>query len=475
MRLSSKILKGGAQVALGQLGQQILLLVRNVFVARLLPEEQFGIALTFMTVLAALDALTEIGIEVYILRSRNIDEGSLQGTLHTMLILRGLIAGLGLFAVADFVAYLFGVPESASAYRWLALVPVIRGFMHLDYKRFERQYRYTPSIIVTFLSVIVNAIVGIGLAWYTRSPFAVVLGSIAQMLVHVAVSHIVAEKKYQILFDKQQARDMMTFGNPLIPNAIMLFAVNQGDKVLVGAKLGLRALENYGVVAILATGIALLIHRATAPIYLPLLSEHDEGSPEYQARFDACGAATTIISIATVAFFAFVGESFIKLAFGAKYEPTALLVTLLGIRVSLKFMRNWPQKAFLANAKTSMLFYSNLIAALGLAMGFVSTLMGYGMVEVATCFVVAEFIAAFHAVYSLYKVPALFRTSLKYMMLMYTFSIGVLAMQWWNLQPKGYVYEVLGGAFFVGLGLAIVLSQSPSLGKFVKDTIKARR
>jgi O-antigen/teichoic acid export membrane protein len=475
MSLPANLIKGGLQVGLGQVGQQGLLLIRSVFVARLLPEQQFGIAQTFMTVIAALDAMTEIGIEIYIVSNKDQDSEDLQRTLHTMLILRGLVSAIGIYLLAHPVALLFGVPDSAWAYQWLAIVPLIRGFVHLDYKRYERTFRYWPGILVAFVSTLANALISVVIAWKTGSPIAIVIGYAVQMVVMVLGSHMTAERSYGLAFVTSRVKELIAFGSPLILNGVLIYVLSQGDRIVIGSMLGLRALENYAVVAILSAGITILVMRVTDAVYLPLLSDAKVGTPTYLTRYEASGAFTVLTAIATLMFFGFVGHSFVTLAFGQKFSPTPLLVTLLGIQVALKLLRTWPQRAFLANAQTSILFYSNLIAATGLVFAFYAAQYGYGIEGVAAGIVISELIAVLHSVFVVGRIPGAAVIGWKFMALIVTTSAGLLAMQWHSVAPDGFISEMLVGSLAGLMCVSILMWMSPVLSQFIRTMWKTRQ
>ncbi len=475
MSFSATLVKSGLQVALGQIGQQGLLLIRSIFVARLLPEQQFGIASTFMTVIAALDAMTEIGIEIYIVSNKDQDSIELQRTLHTMMILRGLVSALGIYLLAHPVAQLFGVPDSAWAYQWLAIVPLIRGFTHLDYKRFERSFRFWPGIIIIFLATLVNAIISVAVAWRTGSPIAIVIGYVAQMFVMLVGTHFTAERAYGLSFVGPRVKEIASFGSPLILNGMLIYVLSQGDRIIIGSMLGLRALENFAVVAILSAGITILVMRVTDAIYLPLLSDAKVGTPEYLKRFEASGAFTALTAIATLMFFGMLGFSFVKLTFGDKFSPTPLLVTLMGIQVALRLMRTWPQRAFLANSQTSILFYSNLIAVTGLAFAYYGAKYGYGIEGVAAGIAFAELVAVLHSIFVVARIPGAGRVGFKIVSLIIVISILLLLMQVTGRAPIGWLTEISIGTLAGMLCVGILMWMSPVFSQFITTMVKTKK
>jgi O-antigen/teichoic acid export membrane protein len=469
LQLRTKLFLSALQIAGGHIGQQIVLFVRNIFIARLLPEEHFGIALTLMTVLIALDVLTDIGIEIYIVRSPDSGDIRLQKTLQGLLIGRSLMTAAAMFLLGGIFASLFGVPEFAWVYRSLAVVPLIRGFLHLDFRRFERAYNFWPGIIITSISIVAGALVAVAVAYAYRTPFAIVVGAAVQAATFVVGSHVVAEKDYGLAYDGAFARAVARFGAPLVLNGILIFGLSQGDRVVIASVLGVRELEIYGVVALLTSGIMLLFAKLTSAIYVPVLAEHAPGTATYLKRYEACGAATALMSLAALIAFAFLGRDVVALAFGQKFSPEPLLVTLLAVQLALKNMRSWPQKALLANAQTSQLFLSNLIAALGLVAAFFAARAGYGIEGVAECVVAAEMLAVLHAIYVVAKIPGMAWIGAKLMTLVIAASAALLTMQKWELGPEGML-DGIATAIGTGLGaFALVFLISPALSQVTRE------
>ena len=93
--------------------------------------------------------MSDVGVEKFMISAPDGNQSSVQGSLHAFLLVRGIIVGAAIFLLADVIAWLFKIPEAAWAYRWLSLVPIIRGFTHLDTYRFQREMVYRPSIGVS--------------------------------------------------------------------------------------------------------------------------------------------------------------------------------------------------------------------------------------------------------------------------------------------------------------------------------------
>ncbi|MBU0862361.1 MAG: oligosaccharide flippase family protein, partial [Alphaproteobacteria bacterium] len=119
------ILSGNAAAAL-------LLLARNLIVARMIPVADYGVAATFAIAMAVVEMASALGLQQQIVQARNGDDPRFQAALQGFQVLRGVLSGAVLFVSAGLIADALNVPKAAWAYRVMALVPVLNALVHFD-------------------------------------------------------------------------------------------------------------------------------------------------------------------------------------------------------------------------------------------------------------------------------------------------------------------------------------------------------
>lgn len=474
MRVTEKFLKGAIQTGLGQVGQQLLLFLRNVLIARLLPQEQFGIALTLVTVIGAVDAITEIGIEIFLIRSREeAGDERLQSTLHMILIVRGAAASGLLFALAGPISQLFHVPESAWIYQILAIIPALRGFVHLDIRRFEKALRYWPGICINFAAIAAGTIAAFCFALWLKDARSLLFAQIIQTFLLVAGSHVLSSRPYRTSYDAEYIRKLSTFGAPLILNGVLLFLIFQGDRILIGAKLGLRELAVYGSVSLLTVGVTMLVTKVFGQLYLPVLTGFDRGELVYERRYEKCGALSLVVALSSLLGFAIAGEEIVTAAFGSAYGQTDQLVTWLGFHCACRIFRSWPQIGQLASGNTKALLQTNILSSLGMPSAFLAVEMGWGLTGIAACYAVSEFISMLYATL-LWRAKWTSYPMDRFVYIFVFFASAVLAMEYYGFIPVDAWVRV----FMLVIGLAGILFAalwaSPALRHQMLKTLLSR-
>lgn len=398
MSVRSVFLRGGVQLFAGYSGQQALVFLRNILIARLIGPDDFGTAVTFMIIISALEVMSDLGVEHYIVRAEDGEDPAVMRTLHAILLGRGLLIGAVVFLCADTVATLFEVPEAAWVYQVLAVVPVIKGFVHLDMRRQQREFIYRPNLMAMISGTLAGLGIAVALGYAWRSYEAMLWAFIGEALIMVAVSHIVATRPYGMAIDKSRIRALVKYGWPLMLNGLIIFLMGQGDRLIVGSQMGVRELANYAVASILATGPSLLAMKVTGALYLPLLRNQDVSPETYVRRYELCGALTALAVFAVVLLLVFYGVPITVLLYGSEYDVPAFVMAWLAIAAGARIMRSWPMAVALASGQTKEVLFPNLLRLTGFAAAVFSVMAGYGAEGVALSVGCGELIAVMFAV-----------------------------------------------------------------------------
>lgn len=354
----------------------VLMLVRNLLVARLVSVEDYGIAATFAISMAIVEMASNLGLQQLMVQDRAGDDPRLQAGLHGFNALRGLGAGLILFALAGPLASFLGVPDIAWAYQLMALVPVARGLQHFDVERFKRTMRFGPSVV----STLIPAALSVAIVWPLDRLFGdwrvMLYAILAQTVLGLLASHLWAERRFAMNLDREIMRKSLSFGWPLLVNGALLFLVMHGEKLVVGRELGLEALGLFAMGFTLTLTPTLVLARSTQAFFLPQLSAlQDEGE-----RFDAMAAATMQAAVANgllvAVSIAVLGPPFVALVLGDKYAGLAPLLAWLGILQAVRVFKTGPAVVALARGRTANAMLGNLPRVVAILVAWVALAQG---------------------------------------------------------------------------------------------------
>jgi len=231
----NRFVSGGLKLGVGQVGIQVSSFAKSIILARLLTLEDFGVAAAFATTFSILELISSLASDKLLIQAVDGNELALQSTAQLSYVCRGSVNATVLFLLAGPVSRLFGIPGAIWGFRCLALLPLLRGFVHLDPYRLQREMRFGPSVAVDLGSNLFATAVAFPVAAWLRNYTAMLWILILQAAMFSLISHIVAERRYSWHWDKRYAKRLFTFGWPLAINGLLLYGIMEGDRVIVGS------------------------------------------------------------------------------------------------------------------------------------------------------------------------------------------------------------------------------------------------
>ncbi len=385
--------RGGNLYFVASLISQAAALLRYVLLARLLGPEQLGLAATLVVTASFFDLISDTGSDKFLIQDRHGDRPEVQKLVHTVYIGRGLAIAASLVIFAIPISWLYREPRLVVGLCFLALSPLIMGFLHLDLRRSQRRHDFRADAVSTIAGESASLIVTLTAAWITRNYTAILYGLIVRSLVIVLVSHIMAERRYVAGWAKEHATRLAAFSGPLMLTGLMLFVGSQADRVVVANQLGPKALGLYSAVLLMIYYSAGLISRYMNALYIPIAAASRDDPNARDKVDETLGGQVLLLAIAMAVGFAIVAPYMVTLLFGNRYRETSLLVGLIGILQTTRFLIAWPTAMALGMGHSRTVLFSNLARISVLPCAFLGMWLLGGLEGVVSGFIVGELIA----------------------------------------------------------------------------------
>ena len=372
--MHKQLFKGGLQLGATQLVSQACAFLRNLIVARILSPADFGIAATFAITMALLEMLGSLSAEKLLIQAEDGNERDFQGVAHLILIVRGLSSSFLVLICAGPVARLFGVPNAAWAFRWLAVTPLIKGCMHLDIHRVQREMKFGAVAKVEMVANILGAAAAWPLSVWLRDYSAMLWLMIGQGTISTLMSHILAERKYLLCWNKSYATRVVHFGWPLLLNSLLMFAIFQGDRFIIGAAnrifhktlYSLADLGTYSVAVSFTLSPTLIVASMSSSLLLPLLSRLQKKPREFAAKYAMSAQILGVVSGAFTIGIIAGGGWLVTLMYGRKYAAAEDFIGILAVMQGIRILRVAPTLAAMAHGDTKNALFSNVCRCLSI-------------------------------------------------------------------------------------------------------------
>lgn len=383
----------------GNAAASLLLLARNLIVARLISVENYGIAATFAISMAIVEMMSQLGLHQQIVQAKDGDDARYQSGLQGFQVFRGVIAGAILFFAADLIAGFLNIPDVAWAYQVMALLPVFSSLHHFDIHRLNRQMRFWPMVLTNGVPALVSLI----MVWPLYKIFGdyqvMLWAIILQISLMTVTSHLVAERPYRLILDRKIMAGSLRFGWPLLVNGILMFLVFNGDKLIVGRELGMATLAIFAMGFTLTLTPTLVMANSAHNFFLPQLSKIDRDDVSTIERFQHLSTTALQVGLLNgailVVAIALIGTPLVTVLLGETYADLIPLLMPLAVLQAVRVAKSGSSVVALSAGHTANAMQANLVRVASLPLAWYAVVQGAGLLSVIWIALGAETIGYF--------------------------------------------------------------------------------
>lgn len=388
-----KIVSSGLLLTIGQGGAQLLSLLRNAIYGHFLSPEDFGVAATFAITISAIEMASDMGADKLLVQSKDGNNGALQSTAHFYNVIRGLIGSLFIYFLSPYIIDSFNIKGAEWAFNILSAVVFIRGFIHLDMKRFHREMKFIPFVMTEFISQMLTALLVYPFVLYYRNYDAVIYLILLHALFYVLMSHLYSRRKYELKFNLYYFKKIIEFGWPLILNGVLMYIIMQGDKLIIGGNYNVATLGIYSAAFMISMVPALLIIKSMTSVILPLFSKQQNNFDKLYSHYLAVTNVVIFIAFVYSITFIMFGDLILSIVFGEQYYGYDKLMAALGIMWSFRIIRVASTLLAMAKGSTKVALVANCFRALVLGIVVFFAIKGYPIEFIAYCGCAGEILA----------------------------------------------------------------------------------
>lgn len=372
-------------------------LARSAILARLIGGEELGRAMVLTLVLRLAEMVSDVGIDRFLIQRRGEIAPALLAALHGANALRGMWTALLLLVLALPMGAALEGGASVACYAALALVPLVRTGLHLGYRLAERDMRLVPMAVVEGGSVLamLAAVPLAGAATGDHRAMLAVL--LAQAVVQVALSHLVAARRFGLAWDRVVVAEVLGFGAPLVVNAGLMFLTFQADRLIVAGYYGWAEVAVYGVALQLAMLPAQIAGRAAGSLVAPRMRVL---AGEALGRFARQMLGLyLLLGLGFALGFALMAPPVVALIYGAGFRPDLALALALGLAAGARLWRTPLSQLALVLGRTGDPARANLWRALALIPSVGAAWAGLPLAAIALTAAVGEALATLRALH----------------------------------------------------------------------------
>jgi O-antigen/teichoic acid export membrane protein len=386
LSIGRRTLGAGAWVGGVHALSQVIRLLGNLALTRLLMPEAFGLMAVIFTLLMALNLLSDIGSGTVIVQSKRGADADFLNTAWTLQIIRGfaiwamgLLLALGIsigqgqrLFIADTV---YDDPRLPLLLAVSLLMMVIRGFASVNGMLAQRNLELKVVSILELTSQVVSLVFMLIVAYYTQSVWALVAGSLVGAAAQSSLSHALLKgPRPRLTMEREAMQELLSKGKWVLVSSLLGFVAMNGDRVLLGGLINGTTLGLYSIAVGLAGIAPAVLSMLLAKVVFPVFSEVVRDRPsELRVTYRKFQLGIDAILGLLAGFFYITSEGIIALLYDARYQGAGHIFGVLALgTIGVRFFV--VEQIYTAMGRTSLLavaiFPRVVVLLLGVPMGY---------------------------------------------------------------------------------------------------------
>ncbi len=331
--LRQRVLQAGGWAIGGHMSSQVLRLGGNLILTRLLFPEAFGLMAIVQSVIVGLAMLSDLGIETCIIHNKRGNETVFVNTAWTMRVIQSVIIWLALCLLAPLIASFYAQPLLNSLIPVVGFGSVLGGLASTKLALINRSLALKKLVLIEVGSNAMGLLVMILWAWIDHSIWSLVGGGLFGAFVKMAASHLLlggANNKFT--WDRDSVKELFGFGQWVLVSSALTFLAGEGNKLLVGAFLGVKLLAFFTLAGTMSTVFWQISQQVNSKVLFPAYSEVVRERPERLREVAARSRLLLIVPGWLIAlFFVLWGDHFMWFLYDQRYAESGNMLRMLAM------------------------------------------------------------------------------------------------------------------------------------------------
>ncbi|NUT01579.1 MAG: oligosaccharide flippase family protein [Sphingomonas sp.] len=359
---------------------QVLRLVNNVVLARLLSPPLLGLMLIVNSIRTGVELLSDVGINQNIVSNRQGHTPEFYDTAWTIMAIRGVVLGAACFALAGFFARFFDKPDLRTILPVIALTFVFTGFQSASSALLQKQGSVARISAVEVGVAVISLAAHVALALITPTIWALVLGSVITSAASLVASYlIIPGVRHRFILDRASAREIIFFGKWIFLSSIIYFLAMNYDRLYFAKQIPLALLGVYAIARSMADMLTSLVDKTGNMVLFPHVASMQSTAPEVRARLLHSRRTMLLLVAIGLAGMVAVSDAVIRLLYDSRYETAAEILPLLLLGVWVAILCKVNDSVLLGMARPAYTAIANGAKLLTFVVGIPFAFLYYGL------------------------------------------------------------------------------------------------
>lgn len=286
--LNNRIVKATKWSTITEVVAKLITPITSIVLARLLTPEAFGVVATLTMVITFAEIFTDAGFQKYLIQHEFVDDIDKEQSTNVAFwsnLIMSLFIWLVIGIFADPLAAMVGNPGLGHVLTIACVSIPLAAFSSIQMALYKRDLDFKTLFKVRIVGICIPLLVTVPLAFYMRSYWALVIGTIATNCANAVLLTVYSKWKPRFFYSFAKLKEMFSFSAWSVVEAVSIWLTGYVDVFIIGIYLNEHYLGLYKTSMTVVGQIMGLITAATTPILFSSLSRLQDDENAFQALF----------------------------------------------------------------------------------------------------------------------------------------------------------------------------------------------
>lgn len=358
--IGGKIVSGAIWTAVETWGQQALLFIVFVILARLLGPDSIGLATLAMVAPIILAVPVTRGIPEAIIQRPQIDALHLDSAFWLLIGVGAVLSGL-VWVLASPIAYAFDQPLIEQLVRCTCLLILIQSVAAVPIAILKRQLNFRILALRTLIGTVAGGVVGISMAVAGYGVWSLVWMQVTKSCLEVCVLLVGGAWRPRLRYSYARCEDLFGFAGPIVGFSMWALVNDEMPKVILGTFLGPSAV---GIYALARRPLEVLTNIFLGPLTgmaMPAVSRLQSDRSKINQFFNSSVRVAALIGFPAFMGLVVIAPEAVPLVFGDHWSQGVLAVQIIMLLGLVRTIDSICAGTVLALGHSDLIFKLNVV------------------------------------------------------------------------------------------------------------------
>jgi O-antigen/teichoic acid export membrane protein len=305
----------------------------NLVLTRLLFPELFGLMSLAYVFITGLHLFSDIGLHTSIIQNKRGDEPDFLNTAWTMQVIRGIGLWLCCLIISPLAAHFYQEPQLLWVLPVAGLNTLISAFGSNGLTTLGRRMAVKQIAAFELSGQVVSIVVMLTWAYFHKSVWALLIGSLATSVFHLILSHRISPNPpNRWRWEKESVAELVSFGKWIFLSTALTFFAMQSDRLILGKILGLKLLGVYGMAMSLSDIPKQVVMAVGGKVVFPMFTKFvDLPRHEFRARIRRGRWPILLPAAFLLAILISYGDVIVSILYDDRYANAGWMIPLMAL------------------------------------------------------------------------------------------------------------------------------------------------